>query len=195
MQVKRAFKSSSFFVTNKKGDMLCLKFSSIPNASVLQVLNPFIQNKRPLILLRILFQRISIQVRVNKIINEHSADYETSPSELTSDTWSHISIDSLEFYLSQEFLLDFLSNLNIPPWLGKIFKLMLFRLLENAFASQTFESIHFYSCPSPGKTSHILIFTPKEEENYPFSAGSFFSKIYSSKQKGGTMTRTRYSLI
>ena len=32
--------------------------------------------------------------------------------------------------------MNFLSELYIPPWLGKVFKIMLFRLLENAFISE-----------------------------------------------------------
>ena len=35
----------------------------------------------------------------------------------------------------------------ISPWLYKIFKSMIFRLLEKAFATQKIESRHFYSCP------------------------------------------------
>ena len=59
------------------------KETSTSSTSVLQVLNPLFQNQRPLILYRILFQRISIQVRINKMINEHSVDYKTSSSGLT----------------------------------------------------------------------------------------------------------------
>ena len=52
------------------------------------------------------------------------------------DASSHTSIDSLGLYLSPEHLLNFLSNLYITPWLGEIFKFMVFRLLENVFVIQ-----------------------------------------------------------
>ena len=55
-------------------------------------------------------------------------------------------MDSLELYLFPEGLLYLLLNLYIPPWLGEIFKFMVFRSLENEFVSQKIESIHFYSC-------------------------------------------------
>ena len=54
-------------------------------------------------------------------------------------------MDSLGLYLSPEHLLNLLSSLFITPWLGETFKLMVFRLLENAYASQKIESSHFYS--------------------------------------------------
>ena len=76
MQVKRALKDILFFVTNKKGDFN-LQYKCVTSP------HPLFQNQRPLILYRILFQRIFIQVRINKMINEHSVDYKTSSSGLT----------------------------------------------------------------------------------------------------------------
>ena len=48
-------------------------------------------------------------------------------------------------------MLNFLLYLYLPPWLrGRaMFKLMVFRFLEDAFESQKTESQHFYSYPSP----------------------------------------------
>ena len=63
---------------------------------------------------------------------------------------SHISLDPSVFHLSPEHLLNFLSNLYAPPWFEENFKFIVFRLLENAFASQKIKSSHFknffYSC-------------------------------------------------
>ena len=60
------------------------------------------------------------------------------------DISSHLSIDPLGLYISFKILLSFPSFLYIPPCLGKILKLMLWRLLGTISASQHFESRHFY---------------------------------------------------
>ena len=53
-----------------------------------------------------------------------------------------------------------LSDLHIPPWLRKDFRFMVFRLLENAFASQNIESSHSHPCPLSGKTLlQVLLIT------------------------------------
>ena len=48
--------------------------------------------------------------------------------------------------VSPECSSKFLSNLYMPPWLWKLFKFMVFRLLENTFANQNIEWRHFHSC-------------------------------------------------
>ena len=42
-----------------------------------------------------------------------------------------LSSDKLLSALSQEYLLNFTSNVYIPPWLGKILRFMVFTLQEN----------------------------------------------------------------
>ena len=61
----------------------------------------------------------------------------------------HISINSLGLYLSPECLLNFLSNLYIPPCVRKIFKFMVFAFLENALNL----SIFTYAFPLPTQSS------------------------------------------
>ena len=69
------------------------------------------------------------------------------------DTSFHISINSLGFYLSPECFLNFLSNLYVPPWLGKIFKFTVFTFLENVLNIGIFN----HALPSPVKTpSHSI---------------------------------------
>ena len=50
-------------------------------------------------------------------------------------------------HLSPEFLLIFLSNLYITPFLGKIFKLMVLRLLKTKLVSQKIKSRQFVMIP------------------------------------------------
>ena len=84
------------------------------------------------------------------MVNEHIVDYHLSPSGIKpKDTPPHISTDSSGVYLSPEYLLNFFSNVYIPRWLGKIFKFVVLRPLENAFVCQKIESVHFPKQKSP----------------------------------------------
>ena len=62
-------------------------------------------------------------------------------------------------------IVNLLSRLYIPPWLGKILKFMVIRFLENAFEGQNIEYRLFYSC-LPVRTQYSPLFPP----------GSAFSK-------------------
>ena len=70
----------------------------------------------------------------------------------------------LALYLSLEYFPNFLSKLYIPLWLGKICKSMLFRLLENRFASLKVDSMHFYSYPQEKFSPRFLSSPPGEEK-------------------------------
>ena len=78
----------------------------------------------------------------------------------------------------------------ISSW--KIFKFIMFWLLDNAFENLTVESRHFYSCLQ-AKLPQVLIIThsptsPEAQRRYSFPSGSVFSKIYfSPSRKGGTI--------
>ena len=78
-----------------------------------------------------------------KMIEEHTVDYQPSPSELTSRRHPLISSWSPKEFISPEHLLNFFSNLYIPPWLQKSFKFMVIRLLENTIVGQKIESANF----------------------------------------------------
>ena len=95
---------------------------------------------------------------------------------------------------SSRIFVDFsLKHVYITPWLGKIFKWMVFRLPENAFVSQKIESrqvTHAPSCNSPPPPPHphvLLIITPMQREitHSPHAVFFFFLKIYSLQQKYG----------
>ena len=89
-------------------------------------------------------------------------------------------------YTFPEHSLNFFSNLYIRPRLGKVFKFMMFRLLENAFMSEKVESRHSYLCSTSSKTHlQVLIINPQTEGNYSFPPGSIFSRIFFPQQKGG----------
>ena len=87
------------------------------------------------------------QVKITQMVNEHTVDYHPSPSELTSRIYPLIFLWTPEGFIPLEYFLNFFSNLYIPPWLGKSFKFMVLRLMENTFVTQNIESVHFYLWP------------------------------------------------
>ena len=114
------------------------------------------------------------QVRINKMVNEHTADYHPSPSELTSRIHPLIFLRTPKgFIFSPEYFLNFFSNLYITPWLRKNFKFMVLRLLENAFVSQKIESVHFYFIPYANIFPRFLSL-PQAGGNYPFPPHNAF---------------------
>ena len=108
------------------------------------------------------------QDRINKMVNEHIADYHRSPSELTSRIYHLIFLWTPKGFISPEYFFIFFLSLYITPWLRKSFNLMLLRSPENTFVSQKIESAYFYSCPkqnsSPG--------------SYPFPPKAYFENIF-----------------
>ena len=83
---------------------------------------------------------------------------------ILKDSFSHISIDLFGLYLSPDILLNFLSNLYILPWLGIVFKFMVFRLLKNSLASQKIQSRHFISCFTQAKVSPSFLSSPPSRQ-------------------------------
>ena len=81
---------------------------------------------------------------------KHRVDYQPCSSRLASRIHPpfHISINSLELYLSPECVVNFLSNLYIPPCVGNIFKFMVFTFVENALNLGIFTHVPH----SPAKT-------------------------------------------
>ena len=79
------------------------------------------------------------------MVKEHSANYHPTRLRFTSRIHpSDILEIPLVLYYFPEFLLDFLSNLYIPPLLRIKFEVL--KLLENIFVRQQVESKLFYSC-------------------------------------------------
>ena len=67
----------------------------------------------------------------------------------TKDTFFHISINSIRLYLFLEYLLIFFWILCILPWLGKIFKFMVFPFLKHALNLDIFPHAYPQSKLSP----------------------------------------------
>ena len=94
------------------------------------------------------------QVRINKMVNEHTVDYQPSPSELTSRIHPFIFLKAHKGFISPEYFSQ------------KSFKFMVLRLLANAFMSQKLNLfIHTHAPSKP---------LPQAEENYLFLQNSGF---------------------
>ena len=65
------------------------------------------------------------------------------------DKFFHTSINSLGLYLCPECLLNFLSNLCIPKYVGKSFKFIVFTFLEKALIRGNFTHAFLYIQNSP----------------------------------------------
>ena len=104
------------------------------------------------------------QVRINKMVNKHTIDYHP--------------------YLFPEYILNFFSNSISHYSLGS-FKSIVLRLLENSFASQKTESVHFYSFPQAKLSPRFLSSPPRQKEITHFPKVVFFENLVSSKLKGG----------
>lgn len=69
------------------------------------------------------------------MVNQHSVDYHTSPSGLTSRIHPLILLLNPKGFISLQKVFNFLSNLSIPAWFGKSFKFVVFGLLEKCMES------------------------------------------------------------
>ena len=97
-----------------------------------------------------------------------------------SNAPSHISITPLGLYLSSKILFSILSRLHTPPCLGKIFKSIVFRLLEYAFEQNKNWNWTFLLVLSQAKFSPRL----KEITHLPRQCFFWKFKNVSPQQKG-----------
>ena len=124
------------------------------------------------------------QVRINKMVNKYSVDYQPNPSQLI---WR---IHRLMFpwtpkgFISPESFLNLFLNLYIPPWLQKSFKFIALRFLQ----------IYLWV-----KKLNLFIFTHASEQNFPpgfyhypqadrncsFLSNSIFWRYSFLRRKGG----------
>ena len=113
-------------------DKHCLRFSLGPNTSVQQV--PQSRNSKSTLHYSIAF---SFSNNIFSFTPGKRTQCRLPPYFFRinlKDTSSLSSIDPLGIYFSP--LSNFLRHLDIPSWLREVFKFMVFRLLENIFASQ-----------------------------------------------------------
>ena len=121
------------------------------------------------------------------MVNEHIFDYHPSPSELTSRIHPLIFLWTPKEFISPEYLLNFFSNLYIPPWLRKSFKFIVLSLLEKTFASQKIESVHFCSCPQENLSPGSYHDHSRHKEITHLHRNGFFENLFFPSRKGGRL--------
>ena len=112
------------------------------------------------------------------MVNKHTVDCQPSPSGLTSRI--HLLIfrwipQGLSLQIIVEFFLKpvYFTMVKISP-MGRIFKFMVLRLLENVFVSRKNESFYSSSHAPEQTPSRFLLSHPQRERYYTFPPGSFF---------------------
>ena len=124
------------------------------------------------------------QVRINKMVNKYSVDYQPNPSQLI---WR---IHRLMFpwtpkgFISPESFLNFFLNPYIPLWLRKSFKFILLRLLQIHLWVKKLESVHFYSCHQAKLCPMFLSLSRRETGIAYSSRTAFLEYIFSWGERG-----------
>ena len=189
VQVKRAFKSY-FLLTkkifrNQRGS--AWNFLQLPIKVYRGSYIPYLKINVPIFCCYLsLEEYFKPQVKITQMVNEHTVDYHPSPSELTSRIYPLIFLWTPEGFIPLEYFLNFFSNLYIPPWLGKSFKFMVLRLMENTFVTQNIESVHFYLWPLTKFSLRFpLLHPPSSQKKITPSPNKIFWKsIFSPAESG-----------
>ena len=109
-------------------------------------------------------------VRINKMVNKHTVDYQPSPSQLISRTHLLVLLWTPEGFISPESFLSFFLSLYIPPWLRKSFKFIVLRLLQ----------IHFWVKKATTRPPPLACFHhySQADGNCPFLPNSVFWRYF-----------------
>ena len=116
VQVKRAFKIY-FFVTKNFLHFQNFVLIFFFHTSVQRCLYLLFQNQCLHFLLPLFFEEyLNPQVRINIMVNKHTADCHPSPSQLTLKIHPLIFLWTPKVFISPESFLNFFLKLFIPPW-------------------------------------------------------------------------------
>ena len=162
---------------------------------------PYFKVNVPIFCCPLFFEEyLNPQVRINKMVSEYSVNCHTSPSGLT------LRIQPLSYFsgflwgLSLSRIFDeFVLKHVYPTMIGKIFKFMVLRLLDNVFVSEKIKSINFYSCPQAKLSARFSSSPPRQKEITHFPKAAFCENLFSRSRKGrgghcGTEKRPKLNL-
>ena len=108
---------------------------------------------------------LNLQVRIKKMVNKYTTPVLQNQLQGHTLSYFHALLGS---YYSLQSILNFFSNRYIAPWLQKMLKFMVLRLLENTFVSQKIESVHFYLYPQVKNSAKFLSLPLQAGGNFPF---------------------------
>ena len=185
VQIKGAFKSY-FSVTKKTIRKQTGSVWNFPQPSI-QVCRgvyiPYISKSAPIFCCFIFFKEcLNPQIKINKMVKEHTLYYHAGPSEFTPRIHPLIFLWTPKGFFSPKYFLNFFSNLYIPLWLQKSFKFIVLRLLENTIMTC------LRAKPSPRFLSSPL----QAGGNYLFPSNKVFWKSVFPQQRGEGLWSWKY---
>ena len=140
---------------------------------------PISKSKPPIFCCSIFSEEcLNPHVWINKMVNGHTVDYHSIPSELISRIHPLIFLWTPQGFISPEYSLNFFCNLYIPPWLQQSFKFMVLRLLENEM------NLFILLMPQAKHFSRFLSSPLQAEGNYLFPPNNVFWKSILPSRKG-----------
>ena len=149
-------------------------------------LYPLFQNQCPIFCCPLFSENyLNPQVRIKKMVNEHTVDYHPSPSQLISRIHPLIFLWTPKGHISLESFLNFFLNLYIPLWLRKSFKFIVLRLLQIHLWVKKLNLFDFTHAPKQNSPPGFYHYSPGRRE-LPIPSRTAFSKdIFSWAERGG----------
>ena len=162
-----------------------MKLFSTPSASMQRYPCPHFNINAPIFYCPLSFEEyLNSQVRINKLLNEHTVDQHTSPSELTSRIHPLIFLQTPKRFFSPEYILNFFSNLYLTMVAEK------FQIYDvkttSKYICESKNSICSFLLMFSSKTlPQILITTPISRRKVAIPPKQHFLKIYFSPTERG----------
>ena len=122
------------------------------------------------------------QVRINKMVNKHTANYHRSPSQLVLRIHALIFLWTPKGFISPESFLNFFLSLYVPPWLRKSFKFIVLRLLQIHLRVKKLNLFNFIHAAKQNSPSGFYYY-PSARRELPILLKQHFLKIFFPGQK------------
>ena len=146
-----------------------MQFFSTSNTCLQRCLYPLFQNQPPISCCPLFLEEfLNPQITVNKMVHEHTVDYQPSLSELTSRIHPLIFLMTLNKFISPKHFLNFFSNLYILAWLLKSYGVNSVKITDKYICELKIESVHFYLGPQV-KLSPRFLSSPLDRRKLPIS--------------------------
>ena len=148
-------------------------------------LYPLFQNQHPHFYCFIFFKEcVNPQVRIYKMLNEHTIDYHPSPSEFTSTIYL-IFLWTPKGSISPEYFLIFFSNVYIPPWLKKMFQIHGVKITGKYICESKNRICSFLLMPVRKTLPQVFIITTPSRRKLPIPPDkAFWESIFPQQRRG-----------
>ena len=157
----------------KTSHRLCMKLFLTRNTTVQRCLYHIFQNRRIHFRLLLLFwKNLSLQVRINKMVNEHAVDYHPSPYELTSRIHPLIFLWNPLGFIS----LQIISNLYMAPF-GESCQTYHVKITRKQLCESKKWIYSFLLLPQMKIFPQILIIIPRQMEKGDYKIAEKWPKL------------------